>query len=261
VARRGAVARFVAFVAAVLGLPAAAFLVVAPTDAETAGPPMLVFLATPALAAFLLSRGLPRPRTTPKPALLPAVGLTAALVTVTGAIAWAAGTVGPGPGFDPSAAIGAVAVALITSTVEELGWAAGGTTVSRAALGPRVGVLALGLVWAAWHLVVAALAPPVTVGGMFGMGDLTPARVTCFVLGVVVYRIVLTALRDRADALWPAAAAHATGNVVLGGALGSGALAFTPDGPWWAFPGPTGLPFLVGAAAIAVLLRRRWATS
>lgn len=259
--RTGAWARWAAFSGAVIGLPAAAFFAVAasavgPVDAEAAGPAMLVFLATPAIAAFLLSRGLRvalRPR---RPALGRAVGLTAALVSVTAGIAWLAGTLGPGPGLDPQALVGALLGAVVTSTVEELGWAAGGTTIARAALGPKAGPIGLGVLWAAWHLVIAALAPAVIVTGMFGAGPLSAPRMVCFVLGVVVYRVFLTALRDRADAWWPAAAAHVTGNVVLGGMIGSGAVMLTEDGPWWAFPGPTGVPFLLGAAALAAFARR-----
>jgi hypothetical protein len=51
--------RLLLFTAWVLGAPSLAFRLLAPSDAESAGPAMLVFILSPALAGFLLSRGLP----------------------------------------------------------------------------------------------------------------------------------------------------------------------------------------------------------
>ena len=118
--------------------------------------------------------------------------------------------------------------------------------------------MALGLVWAAWHLVVYALGPPEVVAALFGTAEpLGAARIASFTLGCVAFRGLLTSLRDRADSLWPAAAGHAAGNLWMGLLLGGGAVRLVPDGPWATFPGPSGLGFLVLVGAAAGWLRPR----
>lgn len=259
----GAAWRFWALAVGVIGAPALAFAALAPADAEAAGPAMLVFLLSPALLANALAWGLPRrPARRIGPAVGAAVAVTSGIIAVSALAAVAGGALVVGGEVDAAAGAAGAVSGAVTSTLEELGWAAGGIAVARASLGPRLGVVGLGVVWAAWHLVVAAMAPPEVVRGLFGTADsLGAARIGLFVLGCVAYRVVLTALRDRADAVWPAVAAHATGNVILGGLIGSGWARLAPDGPWVAFPGPTGVPFLVAAAVAAVGLVRfsgRW---
>ncbi|MEQ1571854.1 MAG: lycopene cyclase family protein, partial [Myxococcota bacterium] len=257
--RRAAAAwRFWALTAGVIGGPALAFAALAPTDAATAGPAMLVFLLGPALVGNALAWGLPRlPARRAASAVGLAVGLTAAIIAVGALGAVAGGALVLGGKVDLAAALTGALGGALTSTLEELGWAAGGLTVARAGLGPRLGVLGLGLVWAGWHLVVAALGPPEVVLGLFGTaGPLGAWRIGLFVAGCVAYRVLLTALRDRADAVWPAVAAHVTGNVLMGGLIASGWATLAPEGPWLLFPGPTGLPFLAATVAAAAWLRR-----
>lgn len=252
--------RYAAFALWTLGAPALAFLALAPKDANEAGPAMLVLLLSPALAGFVATRGLPTQP--PGGPTLPAVGLAfgvmCAVITVSTLGAFAGGALVPTGSFVAAGALPGAITGLVTSSLEELGWGAGGITLARRAFGPRVGVLSLGVLWAAWHLVVAALAPPAVVLGMFGTEHpLAPARVVAFIVGCVAFRILVTALRDRSNNVWPAVAAHATGNVLLGALVGSGVARIDADGPWALFPGPTGLPFLLATAAAAALLLRR----
>lgn len=254
-------ARLLLFTAWVLGAPSLAFYVSAPTHAESAGPAMLVFILSPAIAGFVLSRGLKkqessRPVTQKLAGLALAVGvtLTTYLASTIAAVASGAlvrGTPAAGPG-----AGAAVASALVTSTLEELGWAAGGLAIFRAALPERLAIPTLGVVWACWHLVVAAFAPPEIATGMFPLGSPFSLLLPGFVLGCVALRLLLTELRDRAWTVWAAAAGHAVGNVILGALLGSGTLSFAPDVGWWAFPGPTGIVFFALTMSAWGLLRR-----
>ena len=241
--------RYLAFSLLVLGAPSAAFLALRAETAEAAGPAMLVFILAPAVAALLCSRGLPPTEERPVSGAGSAIALAFAVVTAITAIdlglALATGAVTRGLGWSAEGALRGAASGVITSTLEELGWAAGGTRIARATGGRDGGVLALGLVWAAWHLVVAAFGPPEAVAAMFGTNQtLDQVRIGSFALGCVAFRFLLTALRDRADNLWPAAAGHVAGNLWLGMLIGGGAIHLNPTGPWAFFPGPTGLGFL-----------------
>ena len=251
--------RFVVFAARTLGAPALAFLALAAQDAEAAGPAMLVLLLSPALAGFVLTRGLgPAPSAGPTlPAVAVALGAMSAVIAVSALGAFAGGTlVAAGP-FAPAGVFPGAVTGLVTSTLEELGWGAGGLVLARRALGERAGVLALGLLWSAWHLVVAGLAPPAIVVGMFGTDHpLEPARLASFIAGCVAFRHLITLLQRRSNNVWPAVAAHATGNVLLGALLGSGVARLDPEGPWAWFPGPTGLPF-IAATLVAIVVATR----
>lgn len=250
--------RLLLFTAWVLGAPSLAFQVLAPTDAESAGPAMLVFILSPALAGFVLSRGLPGQPSTTNAQKLRGVGL-AFVVTLTTILLSTGAAVALGAlvrGTPAAGAGAAIASAFITSTLEELGWAAGGLAIVRAALPERVAIPTLGVVWACWHLVIAAFAPPEVAIGMFPLGTPFALALAGFVLGCVALRLLLTELRDRAGTVWAAAVGHVVGNVLLGALLGSGVLAFSPDGPWWAFPGPTGLVFFTLTMMAWRLVRR-----
>ena len=241
------------------GAPTAAFLALAPVDAAAAGPAMLVFLLAPATGGFVFSRGLVRPpaRAWGRPALL-ATLLAASLVGIGLLTGLVGGAVAPGDRFDLAGGAAGAATGVVTSTLEELGWAAGGLAIARAAFGRQLGVFVLGALWAPWHLVVARFAPADQVLAMFGAtAPLEEGRILAFVVGCVAYRALLTRLQDRADAIWPAVAGHVAGNVLAGGLFGSGLLRLVPDGPWAFFPGPTGLPFLIGTLAAVVWLDRR----
>lgn len=253
--------RYALLTAWVLGGPSLAFLALQPADEAAAGPAMLVFILAPATGAWLFSRGLPA---VDAPADAP-VGSTSALavrlmlgITLLNLpLALGTGALQAGPGFDPRGAIGGVVSGFLTSALEELGWAAGATRIARAAGGRDGGVFALGFVWAAWHLVVAAFAPPEAVRSMFGTdAALDAGRIASFVAGCVALRFLITALRDRADRLWPAVAAHATGNVVLGALIGGGLVRLDPAAPWWFFPGPTGVGFLALTLGALAWVRR-----
>jgi hypothetical protein len=253
--------RFGVFATLALGLPAAAFLTIRPTTVEEAGPAMLVFLGAPLLASIVSSWGRTRvPRSTAQVAR--GAGLTfaicAAMVTVNLGISWMTGGVHPGLGFDGAGLAAGVVTALITSTVEELGWAAGGWRVARDALGRARGIAALGAVWAAWHWNVAAWAPAPLREGMFPMGDpFAPALAASFVIGCIAFRWLLVEAWERGG-VWAAASGHVAGNLILGGLSAGGLLRLIPSGPWWSFPGPTGLGFALGAALLAwVLMKRR----
>lgn len=245
--------RFIGFVVGSVGLPALVFLVSRPYHAAEAQPAMLALLLSPVTFGWLTTRGFARSPPSARPTTtLRAVGLALAVMgmLIMGSIAaaFAAGAmVLAGPAILGRGVAGAV-MGMATSTLEELGWAAGGTALARGVAGPRLGIAVLGLVWAAWHLVVAGFAPPETVVGMFGTEHpFVPGRLISFVLAFVAFRFLLTTLRDRADNVWPAVAGHAFGNVLLGALLGSGWAKLVPDGPWVFFPGPAGSRFSPGS--------------
>jgi len=253
--------RFWLYVAMVLGLPSLTFVALQPTTHAEAEPGMLVLIVVPALAGFLVTRGLDRrepaaPWSVMRGVLLGSavtlviVGVSLALAVATGA----ARLTGEGA---PEAAIGAIGAAVVTGTLEELGWAGGGLQVARNALGRWLGVGVLGLVWAAWHLQVAALAPAQTAASLFPRGDpFAPGPLVGFIFGCVAYRFLLTELRDASRSPWPAVAAHATGNIALGGLLAAGALVLPPEGPWVTFPSVNGIVFPIGALVAAALVHR-----
>lgn len=252
--------RFVVFAAIVLGVPSGLFVLLEPSSAEEAGPAMLALILLPSLAGALLARGLPREEVRRRSVVGGvglAVGVTAAVVALsavtgvaTGAVRWlGTGTIG--------AAAGTLAASVVTSTLEELGWAAGGLRVARASLGRHAGLVALSVVWALWHPVVAAFAPAETVAMMFPRGDMfEPGPLIGFFVGLWAYRLLLTELRDQSASVWPAVAAHVTGNVLLGAPLGGGYASTPPEGPWWGFPSATGVFFAVAALVATWLVRR-----
>ncbi len=141
--------------------------------------------------------------------------------------------------------VGAVA---LTSVLEELGWAGGGLALAVAAFGRRWGVAILGLVWAAWHLIPVAL----KIGLFPDLEAAPPAMLAAFVASCLVYRELLTRLRERAGTWLAAAAGHAAPNMALAAAMAGGLGAFDLTAGWWAFPAPGGLVFLA-LALLAVL--------
>ena len=150
----------------------------------------------------------------------------------------------------PQAVATAMAGSGLTSVLEELGWAAGGLSLARVALGQRLGVLVLGGIWALWHLVPVhfriGLFPDLEAG--------PPARISAFIAACFVYRALLTRLRDQAGSWLGAAAGHAAPNVVMAGLISSGMAGWSRS--WWAFPAPGGLIFLALATAALVLVSR-----
>jgi hypothetical protein len=152
---------------------------------------------------------------------------------------------------EPALNIGGVAsaagVSALTSILEEWGWAGAGLALSTTAFGRRWGVGALGLIWAAWHLV-----PVVLRIGMFP--DLEagpPARVVAFIAACLVYRELLTRLQQRAGSWLGAAAPHAAPNALLAGLMAAGLGGFQSPADWRLYPAPGGLVFLALAAVAA----------
>lgn len=167
------------------------------------------------------------------------------------AVAIAARTVSFQPrGITIDAIFGAAGGSAATSVLEELGWAGGGLRLAVTAFGRRWGVLLLGLVWAAWHLVPAAL----RIGLFPYLEEAQPLMIGAFIASCLIYRELLTALRERSGAWLGAAAGHAAPNIVLAGLVAAGVgLSNRPD-DWPYFPAPGGLVFpLLALGAITLL--------
>lgn len=243
--------RFLLFAALVLGLPAA---LMASGDPDTVNLGKLALILGPAVFGSILKRGLAEPGA---PALRE-VG-RAVLVTVAVAVVavGAAALVGVAR-FTPSgASLSSVATAAggsaLTSVLEELGWAVGGLALARAALGRVAGVVALGLLWAGWHLVPVAL----RVGLFPQLEAAPPAMIGAFVVACLLYRALLTELRDAAGTWWAAAVGHAAPNVLLAGAMAAGLGGFDAPADWVWFPAPGGLVFPLATAAALRFVRVR----
>ncbi len=141
----------------------------------------------------------------------------------------------------------------LTSVLEELGWAAGGLSLATAAYGRRRGVLMLGLVWAAWHLVPVALHV-----GLFPYLEAAPPQmIAAFIGSCLIYRELLTVLREKSGSWLGAAAGHAAPNVVLAGLLAAGVGLSDRTEDWPFFPAPGGLVFPL-LVLVATLVLHRW---
>jgi hypothetical protein len=161
-------------------------------------------------------------------------------------------------GTPVDAIIGSAGVSALTSVLEELGWAGGGLTLAIAACGRRWGVLILGFVWAAWHLVPVAF----KIGLFPYLEAAPPLMIAAFVVSCLIYRELLTVLREKSGSWLGAAAGHAAPNVLLAGLLAAGVS--LSDGPedWPFFPAPGGLVFpLLALAALLVLYRTQKAAA
>jgi membrane protease YdiL (CAAX protease family) len=256
----GHVARALAFFAAVLVLPSLAFVLVAPRDEAAAGPAMLVLLFAPATSAFVVSRFAPKVERVPRRLgeVARAALVMAVVITFTTLVALFAGAAVVVPRFSLLGGLVGALPFVVTSVLEELGWATFAPRVVFAAFPRGIGTLLLSLVWAAWHLVVAVFGPRDLVESFFRRADaLAPGPVLGFVAGCVAYRFLLVELTHRAGTSLAAIASHLVPNAILGFLLGSGALSFPSGVRWWAFPGPTGLPFALAALVAFVLVRRR----
>lgn len=244
--------RFALFVAVVLAVPAGLMAQAEPGLVDLG---KLAMILTPAIAGLLLNWGLGDVRGQAR------WGWVAAAAAVTLAIvggALAAALAGNALSFRPTEAalsdlLAAAGASGLTSVLEELGWAAGGLALADRALGRRWGVVVLGLVWAAWHLI------PVAFGiGLFPYLEAgPPSMIAAFVAACVLYRILLTQLRRRAGTWLAAAAAHAAPNIALAVLIAAGVGVFD-EGAWGYFPAPGGLVFpLLTLAAILGLQARR----
>lgn len=247
----GAIIRFGVFVAVVLALPAS---LMASGDPRLADLGKLAMIASPGLAGLVLNRGLGDRGARTRWGW---VGL-AAVVTLAVAVGALAAAMAAGAvdfqhiSASPSAILGAAGVSALTSVLEELGWAGGGLALALKAFGRRWGVIVLGLVWAAWHLV-----PVVLRVGLFPYLEAAPASmIVAFVASCLVYRELLTLLRERAHSWLAAAAGHAAPNILLAGLAAAGMGGIHRAVQWMVFPAPGGLVF-PALALIAVLVLRR----
>jgi hypothetical protein len=72
----------------------------------------------------------------------------------------------------------------------------------------------------------------------------------------VVYRELLTQLRDRAGSWLGAAAGHAAPNILLAGLLAAGVELYPGPADWLYFPAPGGLVFPTLVLVALLMLRR-----
>jgi uncharacterized protein len=245
---------FALFAASVLIPPAA---LMSSGEARLVDLGKLVMILSPGVMGLILNNGLGEGPGRP---VWKWVGLAAGVTLMVAAgslaVALAAGAARFSPvAADPGAVAIAAGISILTSVLEELGWAAGGLALAVAALGRRWGVIALGLLWAAWHLV-----PVVLRAGLFPQLETAPPlMLAAFVAACLVYRELLTQLRERSATWLAAAAGHAAPNILLAGLMAAGLTGLDRPDPWPLFPAPGGLVFLVLAAAAVLALRRRQA--
>ncbi len=242
--------KFILFCAAVLGLPA---LLMPQPEAQTRDLGKLIMITSPAILGLLLNWGTGDRGTKP---VWRAVGVSAgvsfAILVVSVAIAMLTGhTRFGGSVMVPQALSAALGTTLLTSVLEELGWAAGGLALAIKAYGRRFGVLLLGVVWACWHLVPAYF----KLGLFPDLEAASTAHIITFVITCVIYRELLTLLRERAQTWLAAAVAHALPNLVFAGLIGLGIQGFGVK-DWPLTPVPGGSIFLVVAGFAILLLSR-----
>lgn len=243
--------RFGLFVATVLAFPAA---LMATSDPQLRDLGKLAMILSPGIAGFSLA---PKPLRRASSVSwkwvcgAAAITLLVALGALVVAIAFGAAS------FELRATplgviASAAAVSALTSALEELGWAAGGLALATAAYGRRWGVLILGLVWAAWHLIPVAL----QVGLFPYLEAASPLMIAAFIASCVIYRELLTLLREKAGSWLGAAAGHAAPNILLAGLIAAGVGLSGSANDWPLFPAPGGLVF-PSLVFVAVLVLRR----
>lgn len=242
--------RFVLFVVIVLALPA---VLMATADPQLVDLGKLAMILSPALAGLALSaRRWNRDSGTSWRWVVGAAATTLLVALGALGVAVAVGAASFRLQDTPLDSIMASAGgSALTSVLEELGWAGGGLSLAIAACGRRLGVLILGLVWAAWHLVPVAL----KVGLFPYLEAAPPLMIAAFIASCVVYRELLTLLREKSGSWLGAAAGHAAPNVLLAGLLAAGVGLSDRAEDWPFFPAPGGVVFLLLALAAVVALR------
>lgn len=245
--------RFAVFVIIVLALPAG---LMATADPQLIDLGKLVMILCPAVAGLALStKRWNRGSGASWRWVLGAAAITVLIALGTLGVAVAVGAASFRIQETPlDAIIGSAGGSAVTSVLEELGWAGGGLTLAIAALGRRWGVLILGLVWAAWHLVPVALKV-----GLFPYLEVAPPlMIAAFIASCLIYRELLTLLRERSGAWLGAAAGHAAPNVLLAALIAAGVGLSDRTEDWPFFPAPGGLVFpLLTLGALFVLHRTR----
>lgn len=243
--------RFALFVVTVLALPAG---LMATADTQLVDLGKLTMILSPAAAGLALSTK----RWSRGPALSWGWVVGAGVMTLLVAFGALGVAIAVGAasiqfvGASLNAIVESAAGSALTSVLEELGWAGGGLAIATAAFGRRWGVLSLGLVWAAWHLIPVAL----HVGLFPYLEAAPPLMIASFVASCLIYRELLTVLRERAGSWIGAAVGHAVPNVLLAGLLAAGVGLSERTEDWPFFPAPGGLVFPLFALGALVLVHR-----
>ena len=248
--------RFLAFCVIVLGLPGG---LMALGDPQLGDLGKLALILSPAVAGLALNLGLGkragsiRWREVGGAALvtLTIVGLALAVSLLTGASTFS------GTAYTPDRAAAAISATLLTSVLEELGWAGGGLALALKAYGRRVGVLILGLVWAAWHLIPAFL----KIGLFPELEAAPPLMLVVFVIACVIYRELLTRFVERSGSWLGAAAGHAAPNIALVTLMTCGLVVLDKPQAWPLFPAPGGVVFAALALAAVWVMRSKISAS
>jgi hypothetical protein len=243
--------RFVVFIIIVLGLPAG---LMAATDPQLVDLGKLAMILSPAVAGLALStKRWSRGSATSWGWISGAAAITLLVTLGALSVAIAVGAASFRLEDTPlDAVMRSAGGSALTSVLEELGWAGGGLTLAIAAFGRRWGVLVLGLVWAAWHLV-----PVVLKVGLFPYLEAAPPlMIPAFIASCLIYRELLTVLRERSGSWLGAAAGHAAPNILLAGLLAAGVELSDRTEDWPFFPAPGGLVFPLLALVALKALRR-----
>ncbi len=244
--------KFLFFCAFVLGVPA---WLMSQSEVQTRDLGKLIMITSPAIMGLLLNWGTGDRGTKPVwRGVWIAAAVSLAILVASVAIAMLSGhTRFGGPSLAPEVLGTALGTTLLTSVLEELGWAAGGLALAVKAFGRRLGVMFLGLVWACWHLV-----PTYFKVGLFpDLEAASAANILTFIITCVVYRELLTMLRERAKTWLAAAVAHALPNLIFAGLIWLGIQGFGVK-DWPLTPVPGGSIFLpLAGVAILFLSRRR----
>jgi hypothetical protein len=243
--------RFVVFIIIVLGLPAG---LMAATDPQLVDLGKLAMILSPAVAGLALStKRWSRGSATSWGWISGAAAITLLVTLGALSVAIAVGAASFRLEDTPlDAVMRSAGGSALTSVLEELGWAGGGLTLAIAAFGRRWGVLVLGLVWAAWHLV-----PVVLKVGLFPyLETAPPLMIPAFIASCLIYRELLTVLRERSGSWLGAAAGHAAPNILLAGLLAAGVELSDRTEDWPFFPAPGGLVFPLLALVALMALRR-----
>lgn len=246
--------RFVLFATIVLGAPA--WLMAAP-DPGLVDLGKLTMILSPAIAGLALSPQLFGRRSKVRWDWVARSGaLTLAVALASAAVAMLAGAADfHARAMSLAAILAPASASALTSVLEELGWASGGLVLAEAAYGRRWGVMVLGLVWAAWHLV-----PVVLHAGLFPYLEAAPPlMIAAFIISCLIYRELLTRLRERSGSWLGAAAGHAFPNALLAGLMAAGLTVSEHPRDWAFFPAPGGVAFPI-FALIAVLVIARAAS-
>ena len=248
--------RFLAFCVIVLGLPGG---LMALGDPQLGDLGKLALILSPAVAGLALNLGLGkragsiRWREVGGAALvtLTIVGLALAVSLLTGASTLS------GTAYTPDRAAAVIGATLLTSVLEELGWAGGGLALALKAFGRRGGVLILGLVWAAWHLIPTYL----KIGLFPELEAAPPLMLGVFVIACVIYRELLTRFVERSGSWLGAAAGHAAPNIALVTLMTCGLVVLDKPQAWPLFPAPGGVVFAALALAAVWVMRSKISAS